>query len=160
MEDYRRAYLERLEDKDKLIAHDRRLAAMHLGGVAIECLLKALLVEVEGVSAWHVSSDKCPSCGVAIRPSYPQSHGVANPGHDLMRAITASSRLKNRLMSHPQRQMLVDWINEIMKPSCNFIALRYECNPPDDSKFQAWKDAFGRLHFWLCRQDQDLRVRR
>ena len=61
MEDFRHAYLERLQDKTLLESADRRTAAMHLGGVTIECLLKAMRVEIDHIADWYIPDEKCPA---------------------------------------------------------------------------------------------------
>ncbi len=43
MEDYQAAFLARIMDVEALLNSGRRTAAMHFGGVAIECLLKYII---------------------------------------------------------------------------------------------------------------------
>lgn len=54
MEDYERAYKNRLLDIDALLAANvpRITAATHLGGVAIECRLKALVITYHSIKEW------------------------------------------------------------------------------------------------------------
>lgn len=162
MENYRAAYQERLIDQKKLEDADRRIAAMHFGGVVIECLLKAMRVELDGVSQWHVPEQVCPGCGVQIRPGQPQRHGVMNPGHNIMMAVRQWPRLWQRLtmMNQTQRDAFIHWLQLLEQPSSHFIDLRYRYQVPTDAEYANWLEAFRRFHGWLYQQDQQLGRRR
>lgn len=162
MENYRAAYQERLIDQKKLEDADRRIAAMHFGGVVIECLLKAMRVELDGLAQWHVPEQSCPGCGTLIRPGNTQPHGIVNPGHQIMKAIQKWPLLWQRLtkMNPTQRNLFLDWLQLLETPSCQFIDLRYKYQAPSDAEFATWQEAFRRFNGWICRQDQQLKRRR
>ena len=44
MEDFRAAFEQRNQDTEALYSSERRVAAMHFGGIAVECLLKSLIL--------------------------------------------------------------------------------------------------------------------
>jgi hypothetical protein len=159
MEDFRHAYQERLQDKTLLESADRRTAAMHLGGVTIECLLKAMRVEIDHISDWHIPGEKCPTCKAAVRPGHLQHHGIENPGHHLFIAIQRWPRLMQRItkMDRAQRDSFIRWIRLLETPTCHYIDLRYTCDSPSDAEFQQWQEAFKRTHAWLQAQDNNLR---
>lgn len=156
-ENYHKAYLERLADKESLEHADRRVGTMHLGGVVIECLIKAMRVETDHVADWHIPNESCPACRALIRQGNLQKHGIKNPGHQLMLAIKDWHRLWHRLMSVPHRQDLINWITLLEDPSVHFIDLRYEHYQPNDGEFNQWCQAFNRFHGWLLQQNQQLK---
>jgi hypothetical protein len=155
MEDYRKAYKERLADKQKLEEADRRVAAMHIGGIVIECHLKAMRVKANSVTDWHIPEEKCSSCKATVHPGFPQKHGIVNPGHRLFFAIQSWPKLWQQLSQMKQeRDKIIGWINLLEKPSCNYIDLRYTHETPTDQEFQAWHEAFKRVEAWLRVQDK------
>ena len=167
MENYRRAYEERLRDQQALAESGRYVAAVHFGGVVIECLLKAMRVELDGIKEWHSNGDPCEHCGHPTRPARPQPHGVMNPGHDLMGAVTKWQRLWNRISKMPPQQQnfyigLLSTLKNPMPGNANidFIALRYECVFPRENAYEEWLIAFKRCHHWLLSQETELRKRR
>jgi hypothetical protein len=158
-ENFRKAYLERLDDKKCLEGASRRLATMHVGGVVIECMVKAMRVESDRIAEWHIPSETCSHCRTEIKAGKPQPHGVKNPGHNLMLAIQHWPRLWNRLtsMNRSQRDTFIHCISLLENPSVHFIDLRYEYDIPNDDEFGQWCEAFKRFHAWLCQQDQRLK---
>jgi hypothetical protein len=162
VEDYRSAYRERLQDERTLEDANRRLAAMHFGGVTIECLLKAMQVETERITDWHVAAKICPGCNSVIQPGHPQPHGIQNPGHDLMAAIQKWPRMFQRLstLPGPSRDTLLQHLSVLKDPLGNYIDLRYKHQTPTDAEFEKWHRAFVRLEGWLRQQDQELKRRR
>jgi len=53
MEDYQSAFLQRHQDTEILFKSHRKIAAMHFGGITIECLLKSMiLASVSSVIKW------------------------------------------------------------------------------------------------------------
>ena len=58
MEDYAGAYRSRLSDVDVLLtAQNRRsVAAAHLGGISVECRIKALLIGYHKLAEWNQPS--------------------------------------------------------------------------------------------------------
>lgn len=149
MEDYRRAYLERALDKNELDGRGRQVASAHLGGIAIECFLKAIVVQAHGISAWHDPEH-----------NKPQTHGVRNPGHALMRAVYGVPKLASQYhalisLGHTDVQSA---LTKVQQPApCGYISLRYEavCN----FDYADWKRAFDTLHKWISDAEKLVFVR-
>ncbi|GBF79657.1 hypothetical protein AsFPU1_1056 [Aphanothece sacrum FPU1] len=74
MEDYQSAFLQRHQDQEILCDSQRKIAAMHLGGVAIECLLKSIIITYHDIEEWKTTSNN-------------PGHTITNPGHDLQKAL-------------------------------------------------------------------------
>ena len=126
MEDYQTAFSERHTDTEALWNSDRKVAAMHFGGITIECLLKAMIIASlpKGTSReWKTDS---------LDPG----HTITNPGHSYVEALRRHNRLHSRIQKFPE---VMKWLKEIEHPNQHFIDMRYSCNKPDDasnSKFR------------------------
>lgn len=140
MEDYESAYHERLLDTMELDKAQRHLAAVHWGGVTVECFLKSLIVAGHGISEWKTDASEGP--------------GVRNPSHDLKVAARRYNKLWGRLQKFPEA---MKWLDSINTPSVHFIDLRYSSKSPDEAEYREWLNAFQRLLGWLQKQAPDLR---
>ncbi len=136
MEDYEAAHDERRVDTEELDKAGRRLAAVHWGGVAVECLIKALVVTGRGISEWDTEST-------------PRGHGVTNPGHDLKEAVKRHNKLRDRFLRFPDAMR---WLDKVDTPSVHFIDIRYRSDPPSEEAYREWHNAYRRLVGWLHRQ--------
>jgi hypothetical protein len=74
MEDFEAAYKARAVDTETLHQQKRRTAAMHLGGVSIECLLKAMIVNFYELTEWKTDNNN-------------PGHTIHNPEHHLIKEI-------------------------------------------------------------------------
>src|SRR6266550_8508775 len=81
MEDFQAAFVERHTDVGVLDTTNRCTTAMHLGGVAIECLLKAI------VSA-SLPRNSCGEKEWKTETNDP-GHTIYNPGHNYEAALRA-----------------------------------------------------------------------
>ncbi len=83
MEDYEAAFLQRTVDVEVLNTAGRRTAAMHFGGIAIECLLKYLIFTSLPESAkweWKTATND-------------PGHTFNNPKHDYQSALRCHNKL-------------------------------------------------------------------
>jgi hypothetical protein len=139
MEDYDCAYRERHLDTQELLSSHRKIAAMHFGGVTVECLLKAMIfasLPKGSMKEWKTDfSDP--------------GHTCTNPGHNYQAAIKRHNRLYSRIQSFPA---VMKWLQEVESPSQHFIDMRYSCSEPDDDSYKRWLDSYRRLKTWLQQQ--------
>jgi hypothetical protein len=95
VEDYHAAFLRCAQDVEALHEQKRRIAAMHFGGVAIECLLKYMLIaslRKDAIKAWYDGTDETKEYG----------HTITNPGHDYREAL----KRHNKLRSHIEKNIV------------------------------------------------------
>ena len=142
MEDFQAAFFERHRDVQAL--HDKQglIASMHMGGVAIECLLKAMLCatlpsNAAGEKEWKTESNN-------------PGHTIYNPGHSYRLALRSHNRLYNRVMR--DHLYVLQWLWKVENPECHFIDMRYVGNEPDEKKYKSWYDAYCKLVRWLLAQ--------
>ncbi len=149
MEDFQAAFLERHMDFGTLDTAKRCTAAMHFGGVAVECLLKSIVcaslpTNSRGEKEWRTETND-------------PGHTVYNPGHSYEGALRAYNKLKTRADNFPQVRK---WLSEVEHPGCHFIDMRYlgkethETNA--EEKYKRWKESYTRLVNWLQRQATQL----
>jgi hypothetical protein len=143
MEDYHAAFLQRTTDVTILDQNGRRIAALHFGGVAIECLLKHIIVTSLPKSARKVwKTDTCDP-----------GHTITNPGHSYQEALNHHNRLRSRIQQFP---CVLAWLNDVENPEGHFINMRYEGDEPDDEKYKRWVQSYRSLIDWLQRQSTKL----
>lgn len=143
MEDYQNTFSERHTDTAALCNSDRRIAAMHFGGITIECLLKAMIIASlpKGVfKEWKTDS-------------FDPGHTITNPGHSYGEALRRHNRLNSRIQKFPG---VMKWLQDIEHPSQHFIDMRYSCDEPDDASYKQWLDSYQRLRGWLQKQATQL----
>jgi hypothetical protein len=144
MEDYFRAFNSRRVDVDVLLSSNpcRTTAAAHLGGIAIECQLKALLLDYHNISAWGQPS---------IRPRDPQ-HGqpIPRPGHTLIGSLKQMSIIYRK--ARADQQFLVH-LDRVMHPTgatyADFIDLRYAADELNYNTMFDWRASFYYVLGWL-----------
>lgn len=144
MEDFQAAFFQRHQDVVALHEKQRLIASMHMGGVAIECLLKAKLCEIlppnsQGYKEWY-DKEKKP----VVR------HTIRNPGHSFEKALGSHNRLYQRVYREQPHILL--WLHKVEKPECHFIDMRYVGKEPDEPKYASWYDAYRKLVGWLLTQ--------
>jgi hypothetical protein len=145
VEDFQTAFVERRKDVDALDEAKRRRAAMHFGGVTIECLLKYIICtslprNAKGEWEWKTDSNN-------------PGHTVYNPGHNYEAALRCYNRLRFRVQQFPQ---VVKWLSDVENMGCHFIDMRYLGDEPDENKYKQWKDSYQRLLIWLQKQATQL----
>jgi len=145
MEDFRTAFSQRCMDVEALHEKQRYVASMHIGGVAVECLLKAIICDdlpdnAQGKKEWY-DKEKRNNPG----------HTVCNPGHDYGRALRSHNDLYWFVTrKHPY---VLQWLDKVESPECHFINMRYVGQEPDERRYQSWYDAYQKLVGWLTTQD-------
>ncbi len=143
MEDYQAAFIKRHTDTEILCQSRRKIAAMHFGGVAIECLLKAMIFATLPKNASQEWKTDLNNPG----------HTITNPGHSFSEALKRHNRLRSRVQKFPA---VMKWLDEIQNPSQDFIDMRYCSNEPDDTSYKRWLEAYQRLSQWLNKQATQL----
>jgi hypothetical protein len=122
MEDYQAAFIERHIDTETLCQSGRKVAAMHFGGVTIECLLKAIIC------------DTLP--GGASQKLMTHSYTALLAKHP-----TLQSRATHKVR---------EWLDEVENPNSQlFINMRYCGIEPNDASYKRWLYAYKCLTGWL-----------
>jgi hypothetical protein len=145
MEDYQAAFLERHKDTEILCSPPaRKLAAMHFGGITIECLLKSMIFATLPKVAkreWKTDSNN-------------PGHTITNPGHSFQDALKRHNKLYDRVQKFPEVRK---WLNIVENPkNQHFIDMRYSGSEPDDPDYKQWLVAYKRLIDWLQKQATQL----
>ncbi len=145
MEDFQSAYMERHKDFSALDTAKRRTAAMHFGGITIECLLKTIIKDslptnADGEKEWKNETNN-------------PGHTCYNPGHNYDAAIRLHNKLKARIEHVPYVRK---WLNDVENYGCHFINMRYVGDEPDDEKYKKWKQSYTSLRAWLQKQATQL----
>ena len=140
MEDYQSAFLQRHQDTEILCKSNRKIAAMHFGGITIECLLKYMILASVSNKEWKTKSNN-------------PGHTITNPGHSLTAALKRNNRLYSRVQNFPE---VIKWINIVENPSQNFITMRYSSSEPNDDEYKQWLSAYTSLKQWLHKQATQL----
>ena len=139
MEDYHAAFLQRDADVTVLEQNGRRIAAMHFGGVTIECLLKHLIfTSLPKGARKEWKTDTCDP-----------GHTITNPGHNYQEALKRHNRLRSRIQQFPS---VLAWFDDVEHPEDHFINMRYAGNEPNDEKYKQWQQSYRSLLNWLQKQ--------
>ncbi len=148
MEDFIGAYIERKRDTLALLElqNNHSIAAFHLGGIAIECYLKSLLISYHQLSDWKHKS---------LKQNDPRfDEPIKNPSHRLMEAIQNMSDLYNIAKTD---SAFLNHLKIIIKPlgedSPDYISLRYLSGISHPT--EEWLQSFHYVLGWL---DQNKRA--
>lgn len=138
MEDYQAAFEQRTADVETLHTARRYTAAMHFGGVAVECFLKHMICtslpkNTKGVREWKTDTNA-------------PGHTISRPGHDYQGALNCHKQLKSRVQRFQSVQV---WLNAVEKPDGHFINMRYSGHEPSDAKYKQWRKSYQSLIHWL-----------
>lgn len=140
MEDYEAAFLQRHEDTERLCSSQpRKIAAMHFGGITVECLLKSIIFSSLPKSAtreWKTDEND-------------PGHTITNPGHSFEDALKRYNKLNSRVQKFPE---IIKWLNVVENPDGHFIDMRYSGIEPDDKHYKEWLNAYKSLIGWLQKQ--------
>jgi hypothetical protein len=149
MEDYAGAHHARRQDVEALLAcvPARTTAAAHLGGVTIECRLKAILVDYHQLSNWN---------DISRRPRDPLSgQSIARPGHGLLSTLRQIDAIYRK--ARTDRLMLIH-LNRVMHPSGatvgDFIDLRYASAELEGQTLADWRNSLKYVLGWLQKNDK------
>lgn len=140
IEDYASAFLERAQDQAVLAKADRRIAAMHMGGIVIECRLKSLIFRSLSPAEQNWKTD-----------DYAPGHSITNPGHNLQNALKRCPRLYTKA----QRNNILPWLAIIQNPCGEFIQLRYSSHKVSDKDYSQWVKAYRILIDWIEKNYRD-----
>lgn len=145
MEDYEAAFLQRVTDVEVLHQAGRYAAAMHFGGVAIECLLKHMILSTLPKSAkkeWKTDTNT-------------PGHTFANPGHSYTNALGCLNQI--RFTIERKEKWVLKWFSDVEQPLCHFIDIRYSGTEPDEIAYRKWKQSYSSLLGWLQKQATKMR---
>ncbi|WP_196494245.1 hypothetical protein [Burkholderia cepacia] len=148
MEDYENASSARRADVETLLHGEapRAIAAVHLGGVSVECKLKSLVAKYHNIASWDENSrrKKDPKLGQPI----------PRPGHGLIAAIRLMDTVYRKAKSDP---MLLKHLSRVMYPSGatsrDFIDLRYVATELDKNSLADWQQSFHYVLNWLAKNE-------
>ncbi|WP_420208936.1 hypothetical protein [Candidatus Electronema sp. JC] len=148
MEDYNEAFRARRRDANELLQlNGHKIAAFHLGGVAVECRLKAFLVLYHKVVEWEQPSGR--------RKDSCFKQPVKNPGHGLLTAIKRMSRLYDKAKLD---YMFLKHLEKVTHPlgasSMDYIGIRYIAETATCQ--DEWINSFDYVCRWLDKNKGDL----
>lgn len=141
-EDYEGARKARRSDLQVLEAGSREMASLHMGGIVVECQLKALLMAYHQISAWGEPSrrKRDPMTG----------QPVANPGHGLHTALRHMALLYKRAKTDP---LMMYHLSRVMNPlgatEEDFIDIRYYSDLNVKGAIATWRRSFDYVCGWL-----------
>ncbi|MDD2776122.1 MAG: hypothetical protein PHU06_09210 [Gallionella sp.] len=144
MEDFTGAYLERRNDVTALPV-SRAIAIFHLGGIAIECRLKSLLLGYHRINDWKQQSCRIKD-SMFNRP-------IKNPSHDLVKAIELmpdlfmTAKLDARFWLE-----LANIIRPLGSTAPDYISLRYI--PQATQPTESWQQSFDYVCGWLDKNEK------
>ncbi len=141
MEDFAGAYLARKNDIFALPRNQNHtIAIFHLGGVAVECQLKAMLLVYHKITDWKHQSRR------ATDSLFGQP--IKNPKHDLIKALSDMSDLYNTALADGH---FLTHLGKIIRPlgssNPDYISLRYI--PQTTESLSDWHNSFNYICHWL-----------
>ena len=140
MEDFIGAYIERRQDVEILLTN-RRIVAIHLGGIVVECQLKSFPITYHKIKKWEEKSQR--------KKSSMFNQTISNPGHGLQKAMRQMPELFNRAKLD---QKLLEHLRDIQYPLgtnlIDYIDLRYIPQVSQEQSDQ-WKKSFYYVCGWL-----------
>lgn len=148
MENYDKAHECRLEDIDTLLAgqNPRGTAAAHLGGAAVECRLKALVLRYHNISTWNDKSKRHKDS----RYGTP----ILRTGHGLIAAVRLMQDFYGRAKADP---LFLKHLNNVTYPAgqtdTDFIALRYSAQNLEGDSLLQWQNSLKYVLGWLKKNE-------
>ena len=148
MEDFAGAYLARKKDIFALPNdQNHTIAIFHLGGIAVECRLKSLLLDYHKINKFAEISNRPKD------PMYNQL--VINPGHGLSIAVKRMSDFYKKAKSDSQ---LLKHLQTILYPlgstEVDYISLRYI--PQTTQSQEDWQKSFDYVCGWLEKNEKTI----
>ena len=146
MEDFAGAYLARKNDLSALPKNQHHaIAIFHLGGIAVECRLKSLLLDYHRINKFDENSNR-PKDSMYNQP-------VANPSHGLLTALRRMPDFYKRATSDMQ---VLKHLQTILYPlgstDADYISLRYI--PQTTQSQEDWQKSFGYVCGWLEKNEK------
>ena len=151
MEDYSGASSARYLDVEALLSFkpSRLTAAVHMGGVAVECQIKAQILRYHGIDSW--SED-----GKRTRDAY-YGRTLDRPGHHLLSAVKLMTRIYEKAKSDP---LFIKHLDKLMHPvgsrDADFIDLRYVANDISNDTLEDWRKSLKYVNSWLIKNEMAL----
>ena len=148
MEDYAGASDERFADVDALLASapKRSTAAVHIGGVAVECRIKSIVLRYHRILRWSEQGAR-PSDGFWRKP-------VPRPGHSLISAVRIMSKIYERAKADP---LFLTHLDRLMHPigsqDIDFIDMRYAATGVDSRALDEWEKSLEYVRGWLRKNE-------
>ena len=148
MENYEKAHECRLLDIDVLLAgqNQRGTAAAHLGGTAVECRLKTLVLKYHQISAWNEQSKR--------RKDSKFGMPIPRTGHGLIGAVRLMQDLYAKAKADP---LFLKHLNNVTYPAgqtdTDFIALRYSARNLEGASLQQWHNSLKYVLGWLNKNE-------
>jgi len=136
MEDYQIAFLQRHIDTNRLLCQlcqpERRIGAMHFGGLTIECLIKAIICNT-------------------LRRGMMQNLKT----HSYIELLRYHNKLKSKIDNFSEVRK---WLDQVENPmGQHFIDIRYYSGlEPDDKNYKIWLHAYKSIESWLQKQATQL----
>lgn len=145
MEDYTGAYIERRADTIALLAlNNHSIAVFHLGGIAVECRLKALLFLYHRINQWNEKSQR--------RKDSMFKGSIKNPSHSLLTALRHMPDLYTRAKSDRDfLKHLQNIVYPLGATSIDYISLRYI--PQTSQSQDDWQHSFDYVCGWLKKNE-------
>ncbi|MCW6037502.1 hypothetical protein K4A83_14640 [Spirulina subsalsa FACHB-351] len=142
MEDFASVCLARKKDAEALLElENHNIAALHLGGISVECRLKSLLASYHSISEWDEKSRR--------KKDSMFTQQIRNPGHSLITALRHMPELYQLAKSDKQ---LLKHLNCLIYPlgatSVDYISLRYVAQASPIQRDE-WKKSFDYVYGWL-----------
>lgn len=141
LEDYGSVFIDRQIDTKCLHDKKRKIAAVHMGGITIECLLKNIVMQYHNINNWKTELND-------------EEHTIYNPGHNLIQAIKKIPRLFQRVQSNPA---ILKMFDTVQSPVTDYISMRYVGDEMEERKYQEWYDCYIKLVQWLIKQSTNLK---
>ncbi|NHZ99989.1 hypothetical protein [Massilia sp. CCM 8734] len=148
MENYDAAFKCRIDDISALLGATppRGVAAVHLGGVAIECRIKALIISYHQITAWG---------GLSQRPSDPRTgQPILRTSHALAPALKIVDNLYKKALAD---KLFLKHLGNLTYPTgasaIDFIALRYTSNALSAKTLNEWQTSFKYVVGWLQKNE-------
>lgn len=148
MEDFEGAYLARKNDISVLPKNKHHtIAIFHLGGIAVECRLKSLLLLYHKISEFDEKSGR----------SKDSMHNqiIKNPSHGLLTALRRMPDFNNRAKLDGQ---FLKNLNKILYPldrtDIDYISLRYI--PQTSQSQEDWQKSFDYVCGWLEKNEKNI----
>ena len=148
MEDFAGAYLARKNDITVLPKNQNHtIAIFHLGGIAVECRLKSLLLDYHKINKFFENSNR-PKDSMYNQP-------VVNPSHGLSIALKRMPDFYKKAKS--DHQFLIH-LQAILYPLCttevDYIKLRYI--PQTTQSLEDWQKSFDYVCGWLEKNEKTI----
>lgn len=141
MENYSAAANNRYSEAQILLNHLKYVAAIHLGGVSVECRLKELLVIYHRINNWDEKSKrlKDPRFGSVI----------ARPGHGLLDCLKKMDALYNRAKTDSNFIKHMDRLRFPRGADVDFIELRYFGGELTQQEVDNWRESYRYVWGWI-----------